>query len=136
MNFKCNIPPTTSRVKLHTKRECNEKIEQKTQQHINEYQGASKMLLQKRLSQLDREWDTERVLETNAASLILISTVLGFTRRKCWFIFSGLVSFFLLMHAIFGWCPPLPLIRCLGIRTAEEIHDERTVIKSLMNENQ
>lgn len=132
MKLRDIIPPTTSRVKQHTKQESNEKIEQKTQQHIREYQGASKELLRKRLSQLDQEWDTERVLETNAATLILLSTMLGFTKRKCWFFLSGIVSFFLLLHAIKGWCPPLPLIRCLGIRTAEEINDERTVIKSLL----
>ena len=130
MKFKDMIPPSTSRVKLHTKREDNEKIEQKTQQHIKEYQGASKELLNKRLKQLDREWDTERVLEANAATLILFSTILGFTKRKCWFFLSGIVSFFLLFHAIQGWCPPLPIIRCLGIRTPEEIQEEKAVIKS------
>ena len=133
MKLQDIIPPSTSKVKLHTKREINEKIEQKTQQNIKEYQGASKELLNKRLQQLDREWDTERVLETKATSLILIFTILGFAKRKCWFFLSGIVSFSLLLHAILGWCPSLPIIRCLGIRTPEEIQDEKTAIKSLIN---
>jgi hypothetical protein len=32
---------------------------------------------------------------------------------------------FLLLHAIEGWCPPLPILRGLGIRTREEIARER-----------
>ena len=30
-----------------------------------------------------------------------------------------------------GWCPPLPVIRRLGIRTPEEISNEKTAIKYL-----
>lgn len=133
MKLQDFIPPSTSRVRLHTKQESNEKIDQKTQQNIKDYQGASKELLNKRLQQLDREWDTERVQETSAAISILFSTILGFGKRKCWFFLSGIISFFLLLHAIVGWCPTLPLIRCLGIRTPEEIQDEKTHIKSLIN---
>jgi hypothetical protein len=134
MKLQDIIPPSTSRVKLHTKQEINDKIEQKTQQNIKEYQGASKELLNKRLQQLDHEWDTERVLETNASVMILFFTILGFAKRKCWFFLSGIVSFFLLLHAIQGWCPPLPIIRCLGVRTPEEIHDEKTAIKAMINQ--
>lgn len=134
MKLQDILPPSTSRVKLRTKREMNEKIEKNTQQNLKEYQGASKELLKKRLQQLDREWDTERVQETKAAVTILISTILGFTKRKCWFFLSGIVGFFLLLHAIIGWCPSLPMIRCLGIRTPEEIQDEKTAIKSFINQ--
>jgi hypothetical protein len=28
-----------------------------------------------------------------------------------------------------GWCPPLPMLRYLGVRTAEEIHDERMALR-------
>jgi len=83
---------------------------------------------------LDREWDTERVLETNASVIILISTILGFTISYYWFILIGIVSFFLLQHAIQGWCPPLPIIRRLGIRTQEEICSEKTIIKFLIGD--
>lgn len=133
MKIQDIIPPSTSKVKLHTKPESNQKIEQKTQQNIKDYQGASKELLNKRLQQLDREWDIERVVESKAAVMILISTILGFTRRKCWFFISLISSFFLLLHAIVGWCPSLPIVRCLGIRTPEEIQEEKTAIKALIN---
>ena len=38
---------------------------------------------------------------------------------------------FLLMHAIQGWCPPLPIIRKMGVRTAEEIFHEKFVLKQI-----
>jgi hypothetical protein len=35
----------------------------------------------------------------------------------------------LLMHALQGWCPPLPVIRKLGVRTAKEIFEEKTAYR-------
>jgi hypothetical protein len=41
------------------------------------------------------------------------------------------VTGFLLQHALQGWCPPLPVLRRLGVRTAREIERERTALKAL-----
>jgi hypothetical protein len=41
------------------------------------------------------------------------------------------ISVFLLQHAVQGWCPPLPLLRRLGIRTAAEIHQEIIALRIL-----
>jgi hypothetical protein len=38
---------------------------------------------------------------------------------------------FLFQHAIQGWCPPVPVLRRLGFRTANEIEQERTALKAL-----
>ena len=42
-----------------------------------------------------------------------------------------IVTAFLFQHAIQGWCPPLPILRRLGFRTAREIDTERTALKAL-----
>jgi hypothetical protein len=34
-------------------------------------------------------------------------------------------------HAVQGWCPPLPILRRMGFRTAREIDTERTALKAL-----
>ncbi|MDD5701796.1 MAG: DUF2892 domain-containing protein [Dehalococcoidales bacterium] len=126
------VPQTTKRVQRHTKSEINEKIKQQTISCIEKYKGASYEVLTQRLEELNSEWNTERVLETNAATLITTSLVLGLARKKPgWFTLTGIVGFFLLQHAIQGWCPPLEAIRRLGIRTPEEIHNEITAIKYL-----
>jgi hypothetical protein len=41
------------------------------------------------------------------------------------------VATFLLQHALQGWCPPVPLFRSLGVRTASEIDEERYALKAL-----
>lgn len=35
------------------------------------------------------------------------------------------------MHALQGWCPPLPVFRCYGFRTAAEIDYERYALKAI-----
>ena len=126
------VPPTTKRVQRHTKSEINEEIKQKTISYIGKYRGADYEVFTRRLNELNREWDTERVLEANAATLITISSALGFVKKKPgWFILTGIVGAFLLQHAIQGWCPPLEVIRRLGVRSSEEINKEITAIKYL-----
>ena len=38
---------------------------------------------------------------------------------------------FLFQHAIQGWCPPVPVLRRFGVRTAAEIEEERYALKLL-----
>jgi hypothetical protein len=38
---------------------------------------------------------------------------------------------FLLQHAVQGWCPPLALLRRLGVRTRREIDAEKYALKAL-----
>ena len=41
------------------------------------------------------------------------------------------VAAFLLQHALQGWCPPLPLLRRMGMRTSAEIHEEIIALRIL-----
>ncbi|WP_054956832.1 YgaP-like transmembrane domain [Paenibacillus dakarensis] len=124
-----NLPATTERVKEHTGDQVNRQIQQQTEFNIENWKHRSDADIKARITELEREWDTERVLETNASALMLTSTVLGLTHNKKWFALSGLVSAFLLQHALQGWCPPLPIIRRLGVRTSSEIDDEKYALK-------
>ena len=128
---KEKIPPTTKRVRLNTSDNLNKKIKDRTIDNIEKYKNVDEEALTNRLRVLNKEWNTERVLEANASTLILISTILGLRKNRNWFILTKLVSFFLLQHAVQGWCPPLPVIRRLGIRTPEEISNEKTAVKYL-----
>jgi hypothetical protein len=83
------------------------------------------------LDELKDEWDIERVLEANAASVVLAGVVLGATVDRRFFALSGLVGLFLLQHAIQGWCPPLPFFRRRGVRTQSEIERERYALKAI-----
>jgi hypothetical protein len=125
------LPPTTERVERSTKPGINERIRRKTLENVVRYSGMGGAELDSRLRKLEREWDTERTLETSAAFFVLLFTTMGFLGRRKWFLMSGLVGAFLLQHALQGWCPPLAVIRRLGVRTADEIEKEKTMLKVL-----
>jgi hypothetical protein len=126
------FPTTTERVKFHTNEQVNNKIKKQTLDNISNYVHQNKEQINNRIKELDEEWDIERVLETNASSAIILSTVLGLTVNKKWFVATGVVGGFLLQHAIQGWCPPVEVFRRMGIRTCSEINYEKNVLKSLL----
>lgn len=129
------IPSTTERVPSSTRPEINERIRRDTTAKIDYYKEHQQEI-DNRLKELSLEWDTERFLEANASTAVLIGVILGFAHSMYWFILPGIVGFFLLQHAIQGWCPPLPLIRRLGFRTASEINDERIALKCIKGDIQ
>lgn len=126
------LPPTTKRVSLHTCNQVNQAIRDKTLCCINTYKDSEDVILSQKIEKLNYEWDTERFLEADAGSLVLLSSIKGYKKKKCcWFLLTGTVGFFLLQHALQGWCPSIPVIRRFGVRTAEEINQEKTVFKML-----
>jgi hypothetical protein len=54
----------------NTSSSVNAKIQQDIQKSVSFYRGTPE-LISTRLRELDEEWDIERVLETNASSLIV-----------------------------------------------------------------
>jgi len=125
------IPSTVERVPQHTAEHVNEEIRRQTGERVARCAAAGREAIDRRLAELDREWDIERTLEANAATASLVGLTLGATVDKKWFIFPAVVAGFLLQHAVQGWCPPLPVFRRLGYRTQPEIDYERYALKSL-----
>ena len=123
------LPSTARRVAWNTSGKVNAEIRHKTLRRIERTMAEGE--LNTALARLDREWDTERVLETNAACLLLLSLGLGVAKDRRWLWITGGVAAFLLQHALQGWCPPLPVLRALGVRTAGEIGAERSALKAL-----
>ena len=121
----------TDRVRANTAAQVNRRVDEQIERNIRHYSGQTKEEIYRRIQDLDREWDIERVLETMASSFSLTGIVLGATVDRKWFLVPTIVLSFLLVHAIQGWCPPLPILRSLGIRTREEIDRERYALKAL-----
>jgi hypothetical protein len=84
-----------------------------------------------RLRALDEEWDIERVIEANAATLAFTGVFLGAIVDRRWLMLPALVTGFLLQHATEGWCPPVPVLRRMGYRTSREIDIERAALKAI-----
>ena len=127
---------TTTRVPEHTPPELNDRIRRGTDETIAFYAGADRDTIERRLAELDEEWDIERVLEANAASVSLIGLLLTATVSRKFFVLPVAVAGFLLQHAVQGWCPPLPILRRLGFRTETEINHERYALKALRGDFQ
>ena len=123
------IPSTVDRVAQQTADHVNEQIRRQTDASIARTMTAGPTAIRERLVELDHEWDIERLLETNASTAILVGSALGAFVDKRFFAVPAVIAAFLLQHAIQGWCPPLPVMRRLGVRTAEEINRERESLK-------
>lgn len=120
---------TVNRVRLNTVEGVNLRIERQTGANIRRCVRNPREI-DRRLRELDREC-IERVLETNASLVAFAGVVLGamVNRRFLWL--PAAVTTFLFQHAVQGWCPPLPILRRLGIRTSREIEIERVALKIL-----
>ncbi len=122
---------TTTRVSENTAEQVNAAIRQQTARSVSCHALAGPEAIERRLQELDQEWDIERTLEANAASITLLGVVLGTVASRKWFVLPGVVAAFLLQHAVQGWCPPIPVLRRLGFRTEAEIFRERYALKAL-----
>jgi hypothetical protein len=124
------IPATAKRVEEHTASPINEKINLEIEARIYEFSGNDPVAIEERLEELDREWDVERMLQTNFALVSLCGLALSRLSPK-WLLLTAGAAGFMVQHALQGWCPPLAVFRRLGIRTYNEIDRERFALKAL-----
>jgi hypothetical protein len=125
------LPDTKERVSQNTADEVNQQIRRTIERNVLHYSAAGPHAIDRRLAALDKEWDIERYLETMAPTFSLIGLALGLTKNRKWLALPVVVQGFFLQHALQGWCPPVPLLRRLGVRTIEEINEERFALKAL-----
>jgi hypothetical protein len=116
---------------MHTAGPVNQRIRRRTDDRVARIAAAGRDAIDRRLVDLDHEWDVERTLETNAATLTAVGAALALLADRRFALVPLVVGSFLLQHAIQGWCPPIPLFRRLGFRTQSEIDHERYALKSL-----
>jgi hypothetical protein len=125
------LPSTAQRVPQHTSPDINEQIREQTDANVASCASKGRAAIDRRLAELDQEWDIERCVETMAPAFTLIGLALGLTVNRKWFLMPAVVQSFFLQHALQGWCPPIPLLRRLGVRTMDEINEERYALKAL-----
>ncbi|WP_234484085.1 hypothetical protein [Noviherbaspirillum pedocola] len=115
----------SDRVRRVSSETANSEIDRRTEMRIGRYISEGPQSMRRRIAELDEEWDVERMLQVNASSLALSGLVLGLTVNRKWFALPAVVLPFLLQHGLQGWCPPLPLLRRMGVRTRGEIDREK-----------
>ncbi|HZM37184.1 MAG TPA: hypothetical protein VFC18_22190 [Burkholderiales bacterium] len=103
------------------------RIRHQTVANLMKYRGAPEAQINRRLKELDREWDIERTLELNAATLALAGFAAGAFNRR-FLLIPAAVCGLLLQHAVRGTSPPVRLLRRLGFRKPREIEAERLAL--------
>ena len=124
------MPYDRGRVRQQTEPAINDRIDQKTLRNIDRYAQRTTDEISARIAELENAWDVERILEMNASALAFTGLLLGLTRSRKWLAVPAIVLPFLFQHAVQGWCPPLPLLRRLGVRTRREIDSELFALKA------
>jgi hypothetical protein len=125
------IPATSERVPQNTADHVNDRIRRETETRVARAAAGGKPAIDRRLAELDQEWDIERVLEANAATAAATGAALALLVDRRFALLPLVVGGFLLKHALQGWCPPVPVFRRMGVRTQTEIEQEKMSLKAL-----
>ena len=127
------VAASTRRVERNTATAINRERQAEIQASLR-YHAARPQEIPARLAELDREWDIERAIEANAATVALAGLALAAFVDRRFLAVPAAVAGFLLQHAVQGWCPPVPVLRRIGFRTPAEICEERCGLKMLGGE--
>ena len=121
-------PRGHDRVRSHTADHVNARMDRQRREHIADAIAGGAEAIVARLAQLDREWNIDRALMVNFAVLGGLFHELEVRHDRRWgWLFRTQIAF-LAIHAIAGWCPPVPVLRRLGFRTQQEIDTERAAL--------
>jgi len=130
------IPCTATRVVLNTHEKLNEQVLQRIREKVVTCAQSHPQAIEKRLTELDQEWDTDRLMETTAALTMLVGIGLAAAFSPWWMLLAAVAGVCLLSHGLFGWDPLLPMYRGWGVRTSLEIDYERYTLKVLRGDFQ
>jgi hypothetical protein len=115
------------RVRQMSLESANRKIDADTESNIQRTVAGGRRAIERRLVELQQEWDVDRVLMLNFTALVFAQLVAA-RRDRRWLWGPLLQTPFLMMHATVGWCPPSLWFRPLGFRTRFEIQAEREIL--------
>ncbi|MCW5980826.1 MAG: hypothetical protein KIT09_22285 [Bryobacteraceae bacterium] len=118
------------RIRANTWAPVNEWLDRKAELRLRQHAWQNGGIT-RRIEELGREWDFERVLQAEASAMGLLGLALSLAVRPAFLVLPGMATAMVLLHALQGWYPLLPLFRRLGIRSQDEIDRERYAMKSL-----
>jgi hypothetical protein len=124
------------RIRTHTAKAVLRRIDDQTTARLLGCAEAPSHVADERLRQLDREWDTDRVVETEAAAMGLLGLALGAWLRPQLLALPAFVAAGVLVQALTGRYPLMPIFRRFGVRTSREIARERYALKALRGDFQ
>jgi hypothetical protein len=108
-----------------------ERIDKGIRDSVRKYANADESAITRRLVELDSEWPVERALMAGAGGFVWLGLLLGGTVHRRLTAVSAVAGAMLLLFALFGWAPPVLIMRRLGIRSQREINRERIALKAM-----
>lgn len=129
------LTDTTRRVELNTSRAHNSHFQQQLRENVSRYLQADRATLDQRLDELDKEWNIERFIELEAPLMIGLGIVLGRVHNRKWYGLSAMAASMVILHGVQGWYPLLPIFRRLGVRSQNEIEEERNALRVLRGDH-
>lgn len=118
------------RVRAHSPARVNALIDAGIRERLQLY-ARSPQLIDKRLGELEREWDIDRAIETGASTAGMVGLILGLIRRRRFLLLPVLMLPTLFLHATQGWTPQMYVLRRFGLRSRREIELEKYALKVL-----
>lgn len=122
------------RVRRKTASHGQENYDSQTQAEIQHHVAQRSEAITRRIEALDREWPIDRALTMGVGFNLLLGILPGRAGIRTWYLFPAVVGGFLLLHALQGWFPPLPILRRLGFRTSKEIEREKLALKAILGD--
>jgi hypothetical protein len=129
------LSTTTERVANNTSEEYRQQFEQQLRQNISRYMHADRQTIDRRIEELDREWNLERAIELEAPSMIALGVVLGLTHNRKWFGLSVFAASMVILHNTQGWYPLLRVFQRMGMRSQNDIEQERQALRVLRKDH-
>ena len=128
-------PPTHDRIREHSSESSNQRIDRETRGAIAEARQSS-TARNARIRELEQEWNIDRALMLNFGIVGAFTAFKAMQQMKRnghiggWSLLFWVQMGFLINHAVRGWCPPMPVFRRLGFRSANEIAAERAALNA------
>jgi hypothetical protein len=123
--------PDRDRVRRLTFKRDLDRIDERTRDALRASSNEGVAGLTRRLDALDREWPVDRALMVGAGSFVWLGLILGSAVKRRLYLMSAIAGGALFVYALFGWVPPVMILRRLGFRTRGEIDSERMALKAL-----
>lgn len=119
------------RVEAATITGVNSEAIEEIEDRVKCYALRSREDVERRIYELDREWDVEKFIGMKTAFLAIAGTLLGVMKDKRWLILPGISLPYLLYSSVVKRNPLTPLLINFGIRSKKEIELERYAMKAI-----
>ncbi|HEY9841480.1 MAG: hypothetical protein ACAI44_22620 [Candidatus Sericytochromatia bacterium] len=124
------IPDQLDRIRAFGDPAVNALVDQGIRERLALYAAAPEQI-DRRIAELGREWNIERVMAVKSSGLAMLGLVFGLIRSRKWLLLPLLLLPCQFQQSLQGTSPITVLLRRMGFRTCQEIETEKYALKML-----